>query len=35
MPARGALTAQVLVSPYHLVAVPKRAGPIAFEKLAS
>ena len=34
-PPRGAIAAQMLVSPYHLVAVPKRAGPIAFEKLAS
>jgi hypothetical protein len=32
-PARGAITAQVIVSPYHLVVVPRRSGPVSFEKL--
>ena len=31
-PARGGLTAQVLVSPYHMVAVPMRPGVVTFEK---
>jgi hypothetical protein len=33
MPSRGDITAQVLVSPYHLVAIPKQAGMVTFEKL--
>jgi hypothetical protein len=33
VPPRGALTAQVLVSPYHIVAFPKRPGTVTFEKL--
>jgi hypothetical protein len=33
-PPKGALTAQVLVAPYHLVGVPKHAGPVIFEKVA-
>jgi hypothetical protein len=32
-PPSGALTAQVLVAPYHLAAVPKHAGAVAFEKV--
>jgi protease stability complex PrcB-like protein len=32
-PARDAITAQVIVSPYHLVALPRRAGTVTFEKL--
>ena len=35
MPDRGALTAQVLVSPYHLVAIPRRTGTVTFEKVQS
>jgi len=33
VPARDAITAQVIVSPYHLVALPKRTGTVTFEKL--
>ena len=33
MPAKGMMTAQVLTSPYHLVAIPKVAGQVAFEKV--
>ena len=33
-PGRGAITAQVLTSPYHLVAIPKRAGAVTFEKIS-
>jgi hypothetical protein len=32
-PQRGAMTAQVLTFPYHLVAVPKEAGDVKFEKV--
>jgi PrcB C-terminal len=32
-PPRGAITAQVITSPYHLVAVPKAAGTVTFELL--
>jgi len=32
-PQRGALTAQVLTFPYHLVTVPKAAGEVKFEKV--
>ncbi len=32
-PARGAMTAQVLVMPYHIVALPARAGTVRFEKI--
>jgi len=32
-PARDVMTAQVITSPYHLVAVPKSAGEVKFEKL--
>ncbi|MGE3704263.1 MAG: protease complex subunit PrcB family protein [Vicinamibacterales bacterium] len=32
-PAAGAVTAQVLVFPYHLVAVPSRAGEVRFERV--
>jgi len=31
-PPPGAITAQVLTSPYHIVAVAKRAGEVKFEK---
>ncbi len=31
-PARDAMTAQVLTSPYQLVVVPKRAGQVTFEE---
>jgi PrcB C-terminal len=29
-PGRGTLAAQILTSPFHLVAVPKHAGPVRF-----
>ena len=32
-PGRAAVTAQVITTPYHLVAVPKRDGPVRFEKI--
>ena len=32
LPARGAITAQIITSPYHLVSVPKTAGSVTFEK---
>ncbi len=32
-PARDAITAQVLTMPYQLVAVPRRAGDVRFEKV--
>jgi hypothetical protein len=32
-PPSGSLTAQVLTSPYQLVALPKRAGDVRFEKI--
>ena len=32
-PARGALAAQMLTSPYHLVVIPTRAGEVKFEKI--
>ena len=32
MPKRDAMTAQVITSPFHLVAVPKFSGEIVFEK---
>jgi hypothetical protein len=31
-PASGAITAQVLTAPFHIVALPRHAGQIAFEK---
>jgi hypothetical protein len=31
-PQPGAIVAQVLTFPYHIVAVPKHAGPVTFEK---
>ena len=31
-PARDAMTAQVLTSPYHIVAIPKREGEVRFAK---
>ena len=33
MPSRAAVTAQILTSPYHLVAVPKQDGTVRFEKI--
>ena len=35
VPPRDAITAQILVSPYHLVAIPRRAGAVTFEKVQS
>jgi len=32
-PSRGAITAQVLTSPYHLVAIPRHDGSISFKKV--
>jgi hypothetical protein len=32
-PPRGALTAQVLTSPYHIVAIPKADGEVKFERV--
>jgi hypothetical protein len=32
-PPRDAITAQVIVSPYHLVVIPRRTGTVTFEKL--
>lgn len=32
-PAEGAVTAQVLVFPYHLVAVPAHPGPLTFQRV--
>jgi hypothetical protein len=32
-PARGLVTAQVITSAYHIVAVPARAGDVKFERL--
>jgi hypothetical protein len=34
-PGRGAITAQVIVSPFHLVAIPKQTGTVTFEKAKS
>jgi hypothetical protein len=33
-PSRDDITAQVLVSPYHLVVIPRRTGTVSFEKLS-
>jgi len=33
-PRPGAMTAQILTFPYHLVAVPKAAGDVKFEKVS-
>jgi hypothetical protein len=33
MPSPGAITAQVIVTPYHIAAMPRQPGPITFEKL--
>lgn len=33
VPPKGAVTAQVITSPYHLVSVPKFAGDVKFEKV--
>src|ERR1700682_4136033 len=32
-PSRDTITAQVIVSPYHLVVIPRRTGKVSFEKL--
>ena len=32
MPPGGAITAQILTSPYHIAAVPKHAGDVKFQK---
>jgi hypothetical protein len=32
-PSRDTITAQVIVSPYHLVVIPRRTGTVRFEKL--
>ena len=32
-PSREAITAQILTAPYHLVAIPKRAGEVRFQKV--
>jgi len=32
-PGRGAVTAQVITAPFHLVAVPKEDGPVQFVKV--
>ena len=32
-PDRDMMTAQVITTPYHLVAVPRRAGEVSFEKI--
>ncbi|HEY2906545.1 MAG TPA: protease complex subunit PrcB family protein [Vicinamibacterales bacterium] len=32
-PARDAITAQILTSPYALAAIPRRSGDVAFEKV--
>jgi PrcB C-terminal len=32
-PAKGTLAAQILTAPYHLVALPKMAGTVKFEKI--
>ena len=33
VPSRDTITAQVIVSPYHLVVIPRRTGTVSFEKL--
>lgn len=33
MPARGAIAAQVITFPFHIVAVPNRSGDVTFEKV--
>ncbi len=34
MPSAGAITAQILTSPYHIAAVPKHAGDVRFLKVS-
>ena len=34
-PGRDSLTAQIIISPYHLVAIPKHGGMVTFEKVPS
>jgi hypothetical protein len=33
VPSRDTIAAQVIVSPYHLVVIPRRTGTVSFEKL--
>jgi hypothetical protein len=33
VPSRDTITAQVIVSPYHLAVIPRRTGTVTFEKL--
>jgi hypothetical protein len=35
MPSPGAITAQVILSPYHLVALPKQRGTVTFERVTT
>ena len=32
-PARDAITAQIITTPFHLVAIPKSAGDVRFERV--
>jgi hypothetical protein len=32
-PPRDAITAQVIVSPYHIVVIPRHTGTVSFEEL--
>jgi hypothetical protein len=32
-PPRGSITAQILTSPFHVVAVPRTAGPVTFKQI--
>ena len=34
-PPPGAISAQIIISPYHLVAIPKRSGTVTFERMKS
>ena len=34
-PRRGAITAQVVTAPYHLIAVPKQDGEVSFQKVSA
>jgi len=34
-PARGTVAAQVIVSPYHLAAIPKKTGKVSFEQVTT
>ena len=33
-PGRGAITAQVILAPFHLVVIPKQTGMVKFEKIS-